>query len=405
MNDNVPEKNSAENKEFSTKVLTWFFVGVIVFGGGFFLGIGEGKSQQARASEGLDLRPFWEVYQVIQDRFVSGNPEFELDNDVLVNGAIEGMVEALDDPYSVFFPPVENAEFQESIEGEFEGVGMEVGIEEGVLTVIAPLRGTPAEAAGIKSGDVIIAIDDTATQGKTIDESISLIRGAKGTEVVVTVFREGEEDLIRISIIRDVIEIPTLQTEIRDDVFIISLYNFTGSVQQDFKRALTEFISSGTDKIILDLRGNPGGYLGASIDVAGYFLPAGKVILREDFGDEGERLLRGTGGIFDQDEIDMVVLIDGGSASASEIVAGALSEHGAAVTIGTQTFGKGSVQELVPISRDTSLKLTVARWLTPKGVSISDGGLEPDILVEFEEGDFENEYDRQLEEALNYLNS
>ncbi len=393
-------KSSQESSHFTQAIL----IGVILFAGGFFFGLGQGKSSEVNAAEGLDLRPLWKVYQVIQDRFVSSDPEFELDQEALINGAIEGMVDSLDDPYSVFFPPVENQEFQESIGGEFEGVGMEVGMEDELLTVIAPLKGTPAEESGIKSGDIIIAIDGVATQGKSIDDSISLIRGEKGTKVVVTVLREGEEDLMKISIVRDVIEIPTLKVEERDDVFIISLYNFTGSVKQDFKRALTQFIQSGKDKMVLDLRGNPGGYLDASLDIAGYFLPEGKVVVREDFGESGERLLRSSGGIFNPGEIDLAILIDGGSASASEIVAGALSEHGVATTFGSQTFGKGSVQELVPMSRDTSFKITVARWLTPDGVSISENGLEPDFVVEYEEGDYETEYDRQLEEAITFLN-
>jgi len=393
-----------QSNQSSLSLIYSILIGVFLFGGGFFFGLGQGDSSEVKASEGLDLRPLWQVYRVIQDKFVSSNPDFEIDNEVLINGAIEGMVDALDDPYTVFFPPIENLEFQEAIDGEFEGVGMEVGMEDEMLTVIAPLKGTPAERSGIKSGDVIIAIDDVAVQGKSIDDSIALIRGEKGTEVVVTIIREGEDDLLKIAIIRDVIEIPTLRTEERDSVFIISLYNFTGSVKQDFKRALTAFIKSGEDKMILDLRGNPGGYLDASIDIAGYFLPTGKVIVREDFGDDGERLLRSSGGIFAEGEIELVVLIDGGSASASEIVAGALSEHGVATTMGTQTFGKGSVQELVPTSRDTSLKVTVARWLTPNGVSISKDGLEPDVIVEFEETDYEDEYDRQLERAVEFLN-
>ncbi len=240
-----------------SKVMYRVLIGAILFGGGFFFGLGEGKSTEVNAAEGLDLMPLWKAYQIIQDRFVSSDPDFVLDQETLVNGAIEGMVDSLGDPYSVFFPPVENLEFQEAIGGEFEGVGMEVGMEDGILTVIAPLKGTPAEKSGIKSGDIIIAIDGVSVQGKSIDDSILLIRGEKGTEVIVTVLREEKEDLIKISMIRDVIEIPTLRTEQRDDIFIISLYNFTGSVKQDFKQALTSFIQSGEDKMILDLRGNP----------------------------------------------------------------------------------------------------------------------------------------------------
>ena len=400
----MKSSSETQNHQTGSKLVYSIVFGAVLFGVGFLFGHGQTELTEVNAPEKLDLRAFYEVYEVVQDKFVSSDSDFEFDEDALVYGAIEGMIDALGDPYTVFFPPKESLEFQETIGGEFEGVGMEVGMEDDLLTVIAPLKGTPAERAGIKSGDIIIAIDDTAVQGKSIDDSISLIRGEKGTEVAVSVIREGEDEILRILIIRDVIEIPTLRTEVRDGIFIISLYNFTGSVKQDFKRALTEFITSGEDKMILDLRGNPGGYLDASIDIAGYFLPTGKVIVREDFGNDGERLLRSSGGIFAEGEVDLVILIDGGSASASEIVAGALSEHGAATTMGEQTFGKGSVQELVPSSGKTSLKITVARWLTPNGVSISENGLEPDIIVEFEENDYENEYDRQMEEAVEFLN-
>jgi len=380
-------------------------IGAVLFTGGFLTGIGQTNRGSVEASEGLNMDNFWMTFNIIEEGFVSTDSEFELNKEDLVNGAISGMVKSLGDPYSVFFTPEENKEFQESIKGNFSGVGMEVGMEDNVLKVIAPLKETPAERSGIKAGDVIFAIDGVTTVGKSVDESISLIRGEKGTEVVITVLREKEEASIDISIIRDVIEIPSLRTETRDGVFVISLYNFTGSVKRDFKNALSEFIRSGERKMILDLRGNPGGYLGASIDIAGYFLEEGKVVLREDFGPtRKEKILRSSGGVFGPGEIELVILIDGGSASASEIVAGALSEHGVGITMGTQTFGKGSVQELVPVSKDTSLKITIAKWLTPEGVSISENGLTPDIIVEFEEEDAETLYDRQLEEAIKLLN-
>lgn len=389
----------------SSRITYIIFLGVVLFAGGFFFGLLQNRSMNSAeaSSAGIDMRPFWQALATIEEKFVAQDPEFVIDHEVLIHGAIEGMVESLGDPYSVFFPPAENKEFQEAIDGNFEGVGMEVGIEEEVLTVIAPLKGTPAEEAGVKAGDVILEIDGVSTQGKTIDDSISLIRGEKGTTVEITVLRKGLDDLLKISIVRDVIEIPTLRTEVRDDIFIISLYNFTGSVKQDFRRALNEFVQGGHDKLILDLRGNPGGYLDAALDIAGYFLPEGKVVLREDFGGEGEKLLRSSGGIFEPGEITMVVLIDEGSASASEIVAGALSEHGVATTMGVKTFGKGSVQELISLPGRTSLKLTIAQWLTPNGISISENGLEPDIVVEFEDEDYETQYDRQLEEAILYL--
>jgi len=240
----------------------------------------------------------------------------------------------------------------------------------------------------------------------SIDEAVDLIRGERGTEVTLTIFREGTEEPFDVNIIRDVINIPTIDTEIKDDVFIISLYNFSANASTDFRNALIEFIGSGKNKMILDLRGNPGGFLNAAVDISSFFLPAGKVIVTEDFGDGEQKYFRSKGHDIFNDNLEMIILVNRGSASASEIVAGALKEHGVAQVLGTNTFGKGSVQELVPITPETSLKVTIARWLTPNGTSISDGGLSPDILIDkVPEGSEIELYDYQLQEALRILNN
>jgi len=326
-------------------------------------------------------------------------------NQEKVWGAISGLVDSYNDPYTTFLPPTENADFETTIQGEFSGVGMEVGMDEGILTVVAPLKNTPAEKAGLESGDKILAIDGFITQKINIDEAVDMIRGEIGTVVTLTILRDGIEEPFEVEVTRDKINIPTIDHKIINDVFVISLYNFSANSATDFRNTLIEFVKSGKDKMILDLRGNPGGFLDASVDIASWFLPAGKIIVTEDFNDGKEKHFRSKGYDIFGDDLEMIILVNRGSASASEIVAGALQEQGVAKLLGTNTFGKGSVQELVPVTPETSLKVTIARWLTPNGNSISDGGLSPDIIVDKVPEGVELElYDYQLEEALRILN-
>ena len=289
--------------------------------------------------------------------------------------------------------------------GNFEGVGMEIGMRNGILTVIAPLKGTPAERAGLKSGDSILRIDGEPTDNLTIDEAVGRIRGEGGTPVVFSIAREDENGLLEIEVIRARIDIPTINWSLRsDNIFVIELFNFSAVSPNLFRDTLREFVISGSDKLILDLRGNPGGFLEAAVDMASWFLPAGEVVLREDFGDHDKpRIHRSNGYDIFNDQLKMVIMINGGSASASEILAGALKQHGVASLVGEQSFGKGSVQELVDITPETSLKITIARWLTPDGTSISDGGLSPDIEVEITEEDLDQDRDPQLESAVELL--
>ena len=203
-------------------------------------------------------------------------------------GAIQGLVSSLGDPYSVFLPPAETEMFESDISGNFEGVGMEIGIRDKILTVIAPLKGTPAEKAGVLPGDKIIKIDETGTVDLSVDKAVKLIRGKKGTTVKLSIIRGPKDEALEISVTRDTINIPTIDTEIKNDVFIIRLYNFSANSPGLFRESLREFAVSGKDKLILDLRGNPGGYLEAAVDMASWFLPAGKVIVREDFGKKAE---------------------------------------------------------------------------------------------------------------------
>lgn len=350
--------------------------------------------------EAVNFEPFWKAWNVINEKYVATDVTSAEEK---VWGAIQGLTDSLNDPYSVFLPPEEHTFFEEIITGSFGGVGMEIGERDGAIVVIAPLKGTPAERAGIRTGDAIISIDGTSTAGISVDDAVGLIRGKPGTTVELGIGR-GEGQLLAVPVTRETISIPTLDTETRDDVFIISLYNFDALSASDFRRAMAEWGNSRATKLILDLRGNPGGFLEAAVSIASHFVPTGEVVVREQADGASEELVhRSKGYVMNKKPERMVVLVDEGSASASEIVAGALQEHGVATLVGMQTFGKGSVQELIPITLSTSLKLTVAQWLTPEGNSISDGGLTPDIVVELSPEAFEAGEDPQMERALLFV--
>lgn len=361
-----------------------------------------GDGLDATPDESADLGDFWKAWNALNERFVETHstsmpPSIE----AKLWGAIQGLAASYGDPYTVFMPPSEAKQFQDDIRGDFQGVGMEVGVKDGVLTVIAPLKGTPAEAAGLRSGDMILAIDDTPTDGMSTDQAVKLIRGEKGTTVVFTILRDGESS--KIPVVRDTIQIPTIETETVDGVFVISFYSFTANSSQLFSRAIADFRASGSDKLLIDLRSNPGGYLESAVSIASHFLPKGAVVVTEDYKGKQDNVVhrsKGIGGL--PNDTKVAVLIDQGSASASEILAGALQDADAATLIGARSFGKGSVQELVEINGG-ALKVTIARWLTPAGQSISDGGLSPDIEVEYTKEDREAARDPQKLRAIEFL--
>lgn len=386
----------------------------LVAGLAFIGGVGVGAKGSVDLplfSGGLDSTPdqeanlgdFWKVWNTLESRFVavsasSTNPTIQ----ERIWGALEGLAESYGDPYTVFMPPEEAKLFAEDISGSFSGVGMEIGVKEEILTVIAPLKGTPAERAGIRIGDQILMIDDASTKGMTTDEAVKLIRGPKGTTVTFQLLRNGEQ--ITTPIVRDTIQVPTIEHALRPDgVYVISFYSFTANSGSLFNRALAGFRESGSKMLVIDLRGNPGGYLESAVSVASHFLPEGDIVVTEDYDgnrDNIEHRSRGTGGL--PAGTKTVILMNGGSASASEIVAGALQDEGFATLIGTHSFGKGSVQELVDVG-GASLKITVARWLTPSGRSISNGGLQPDITIERTQEDFDAGRDPQMDRAVQFL--
>ena len=383
---------------------------LIVFASGVFVGyiqrpeidkITNVFGKELSKPEEIDFSPFWKSWNIIEEKYVSNEGISEQD---MVWGAIQGLTDSLGDPYTTFFPPTENEVFKSEVKGEFGGVGMEIGMRNGVLIVIAPLEGTPAHKAGLKAGDKILKIDGKETVDIALEKAVQMIRGEIGTKVKLTILSEGDEETKEVDIARDTIQIPVIGTEARTDgIFVIKLHSFSEKSIMAFRQALREMINSGSSKLILDLRSNPGGYLESAVDIASWFLPLGKVVAREQFSNKEETPYRSKGyDIFNN--LPMVILVNKGSASASEILAGALQDYKIATIVGEKTFGKGSVQELVPVTDKTSLKVTIARWLTPEGRTISEKGLTPDVEIEFKKEDFEAGRDPQMEKAVELLN-
>ncbi|MBX4192494.1 S41 family peptidase [Candidatus Parcubacteria bacterium] len=388
---------------------------LIAFGAGFYIR-GSTSGQTAAAADSIlgqdqpasdaDLKQFWLAWNALRNNFVDTTPSTTVPTaEEKVYGAIQGLTESYKDPYTVFFPPVQAQQFQESISGAFEGVGMEIGVRDNVLTVIAPIKNSPAERAGILPGDMLVAIEGKSTEGQSVEDAVKIIRGKKGTTVKLTLVRKAGEPF-EVSVMRDTIQLPIVETKLRDDgVFEVSIYTFSANSTELFRGALREFAQSGSKKLLLDLRGNPGGYLQAAVAMASFFLPVGDVVVSEDFEGKADPIYHRSLGYntFPKDSIKMAILIDQGSASASEILAGALKAHGVAKLVGTRSFGKGSVQQLVDLGNGAQLKVTIARWLTPDGVSISNGGLTPDIQVDRTADDVKAKKDPQKDAAVKYL--
>ncbi len=370
-------------------------LGVFVFG--FWFGQ-EQKVCEVCPPTDVDFSLFWEAWNKLEEKYVDKN---QLDTQEMIYGAVTGMVNSLEDPYTIFLKPDDTKRFIEDVKGTFEGVGMEIDFRNDQLQVIAPLEGTPAKKAGLKSGDRIMQVDGEPTMNMNILEAVNKIRGPKGSEVILTIYREEWEETKDIKIVRGVIEIPSLKLEFKDDnIAHLHLYHFSEKAAYDFAIASVDILNSDTQKIVLDLRNNPGGYLEVAQSIAGWFLEKGEVVTIEDFGEGKEQILYKAEGNAALLSYPIVVLIDEGSASGSEILAGALRDNRGIQLIGRKSFGKGSVQELAKLSEGSSLKITIAKWLTPKGDLITNKGLEPDVEVEAGE---KEENDLQLDKAIEIL--
>ncbi|MDO8668049.1 MAG: S41 family peptidase [bacterium] len=353
-----------------------------------------------KLTQDVDFNLFWNVWDMLKEKYVDRD---KLDDKKMFYGALKGLVQSTGDPYTVYMEPKLAKEFSNDLAGTFEGIGAEIGKKNEIITIIAPLADMPAEKAGLKSGDKIYAIDGQSTAGLEIDEAVSKIRGAKGTEVTLTIYREGFEATKDFKITRDAIIVKSIRTEMWDDkIFVITITNFNDDTSDLFKRAVQSAVEKNPKGIILDLRNNPGGYLETAIDVASEWIEKG-VVVTEQFSPEkkNEYLNRGRARLKDY---PTVVLVNQGSASASEIVTGALKDYKKATVVGKKTFGKGSVQTLEELQDSSSVKITVAKWLTPGGYNINEQGIMPDIEVDFTADDYEKSKDPQMAKAIEILN-
>lgn len=357
-----------------------------------------GDDQRAKDKD-VDFELFWEVWDSLSANYVDHE---KLNEKKMFYGAIRGMVDSLDDPYTVFMEPQIAQEFEDDLAGKFEGIGAEIGIKNDILTIIAPLPDMPAEKAGLKSGDKVLAINDESTSGISIDEAVNKIRGPKDTDVTLSIAREGVDELLKITITRGTILVKSIRTTMRDDgIYVIKITNFNGDTEGLFNNAVKEVLDKNPKGLVIDLRNNPGGYLDTAIEMSSEWVEDG-IIVVEKYNEErkNEHLARGRARLKDY---KTVILVNEGSASASEIVSGALQDYGLAKIVGKTTFGKGSVQILNNFEDGSSVKITVAKWLTPKGRSINDDGITPDFEVDYTSDDYNSNQDPQMDRAIEIL--
>ncbi len=395
------------NKYISKNVIATVLIGLSFFGGFFFdKYINEKAYKAAYNMDGVDLSLLKEVYEKTVFNFVDPS---QIDKQKLTYGAVSGMIKAIGDPYTVFFDPTQSKDFQEDLSGTFEGVGIQIGLKDNQIKVIAPLKGTPAETAGILAGDAIIEVDGQSTAEMSIDEVISKIKGEKGTKVVLTISRakkEGTPETKTFEITRDVIKVPTIEWKMMEQdgkkIAYLTIYHFSESVFKDFQKAGYEILGSNFDGIVLDLRNNPGGLLNRTVDIAGWFLEKGSIVLTEQ-NKNMEKSNYKSGGPASFANTPMVILINKGTASSAEILTGALKDNRGILVIGETSFGKGLVQRVVTLDDGSALKVTTAKWYTPNGELIQDIGIKPDIEAEITEDDYNEDKDPQLDKALEEL--
>ncbi|MFC1656237.1 S41 family peptidase [Patescibacteria group bacterium] len=350
----------------------------------------------------VDMAVFWAVWQEIDSKYVDGDQVLNDQN--FIYGSIKGLVDSLDDPYTVFMTPEETKEFEENLQGSLQGIGAELNIEDGFLVVISPLKDSPAERAGLLPGDIIFLIEDETANEMTLFEAIMKIRGEKGTEITLTILREDVDEPFEVTIVRDEITIESVTYELLEgDIEYVSINQFSDNTGEEFDEAVQDILVNNPEGIILDLRYNGGGYLDIAVDITSEFVSGNKpvVLLKTRSEDDDEIFYVNDNARLP--DIPLVVLVNEGSASASEILAGAIQDHKRGLIMGEQTYGKGSVQEIDVLEDGSSLRLTIAKWLTPSGRDIEEVGILPDRIIELSLEDLENDIDSQLEEARTYL--
>lgn len=357
----------------------------------------KGADTNAELANDLDYTEVEALYDILRSKY-----DGELKQEDLLDGLKKGLAEASGDDYTVYLNEEETKAFNNDLNGTFTGIGAEIGMENDILVVISPLKGFPAESAGLRAGDKILKIDDQDTYGMTVEEAVLKIRGEENTEVTLTIFRDDEQKEIKIT--REEISLPSVEWEVKDGIGIMTISRFSDDTSELTAKAAKEFKEASVSGVILDLRNNGGGYLSSAVDVAGLWVENSPIVEeREDSGKVVTETLR-SGSKAPLKGIKTVVLINGGSASASEIVAGALNDYDVATLIGQNSFGKGSVQSLEELKDGGVLKVTIARWYTPKGNNIDKDGIAPDIEVKMTNKDFDDKKDPQLDKALEQIN-
>lgn len=345
----------------------------------------------------VSLTSVQEVWDLVQLRYY----QQPIDTEALLQGAMDGMLAVLEDPYTRYLPPEDEVAARERMSGEFQGIGAEVESVDGVITVVAPIDGSPAAAAGVRTGDILRQADGVELTGMDVQEAARLVRGPAGTAVTLLIERDGNQ--FTLTIVRDVIKLASVRGEVRDDgIAYLRLSQFGDQSADELEAKLTELLAQNPTGLVLDLRQNPGGGLNTAVTIADQFLPAGRVLI-ERFGNEEDRIFESQDG--EQGEaIPLVVLVDEGSASAAEVLAGAIQDRGRGILIGQTTFGKGTVQTWQSLSNGGGVRLTIARWLTPNERWINETGLTPEYFIPLPEASEGGEFvDTQLQAAVDYL--
>lgn len=377
-----------------------------IFGFGYGLGVSNSGGSGTTFSDAIkktvgvtstvSFNQLPEVWDFIKKNHISESP----DQTKAVYGALQGMVESLEDPYTVFLTPEDTESFRDEIGGIFEGIGAEIGMKDEQLVIIAPLPESPAERAGLLAGDRVESIDGTPTLGMTLDEAVGRIRGNKGTTVTLVIRKPGVDTPQEVQIVRESITVKSVRLTMQDGgIGTIKLSYFGAQTEQEMRDAANQFLLKGGKGLILDMRSNPGGFLNTAVSLSSFFMEKDKVVVIERFKDGSQTEYKSADG-GELKGIPLIVLVDQGSASAAEIMAGALQDHRLATLVGTKTFGKGSVQQLEEFKDGSSLKLTVAKWLTPQERSINEQGITPDVEVGMTKEDYDANRDPQMDKAL-----
>jgi carboxyl-terminal processing protease len=385
-----------------TNILITTFVAMIAFGMAFVSGYLFGRSEPvqgplafldvlqpatARATqdgvltsdEQQRFKIFWETWQVVERDFYDKS---QIDHQKLIYGAIKGMVDAVGDPYTVYQTPAQRELSDTDLRGSFDGIGIQVDMKDNRLTVVAPIEGSPAEAAGFRPGDVVLAVDGKSLSGKTLNDTVGLIRGQRGTPVTLTVLRPDTTEPLEITVVRAEIKLKSVRARMMDDqIGYVRISSFSANTGTEIANGVKELVGQQARGIVLDLRNNPGGYLSTSVEAAAQFVDPGTVVLYQQSGNGDRKTYRTEGG-GTASQVPIVVLVNKGSASASEILAGALRDNGRAILVGEKTFGKGTVQNVHELSDKSGLRVTTAQWLTPSENPIQGVGLSPDRVVE-----------------------